>query len=732
MRSGFRALFFGALFSVGFVGCSCGEDPPPPKADSRPEFTPETFDFGGLCAGESLRQELTIENKGPGRLDASFSFEGEAAASFRAERDGEVLTELTVPGNGSEVIEIVYEPTGSAGAVEAWLVFRTNSTETPEAELFLSGFFSANPTAPRLSAAWELCREEEMCRNDDDPCCVNGPVPDQHQGAVTFGQVGVGQTAQIDLALESTGCAPVSITGVELDLGASGMPCDEGDVQVELPEGGLELPGTVEVAEERLAVTFEPSNACHFNGTLLLQTSDPDRPTIPFELAGEGVRGSLLVEKPAGEVVDFESVRKGEFRPIDIQLVNPGTDAVTVENIEIGGNHGEHFKLIRVEQCGAEVLDYPVEVASVHDTGDAPDCAARLVLVTHYEPQEGGEHGVAPDVARYRLEQGDGRVSIVPMRGSSLPVLKTYPSAFLRFGSPTETGCGDNYSCGDCVNMINPGCTEDSDCPEDQACLDGLCTGSGQNASEAVCSTSCGTAERSFRICNEGGANDLILSGITILDHEQNEGSPRDTDFDSDTFGEDIFSLDVGNCADGPLAPDACCEGSVHLLDNRGGGQILALLEIDSNAGEPVLLDLTKETAAITAPDVEGFEVTPHFRSVGTPVTIKAEALAEQGEVTRYAWEMIESPAQGSPQALPLGKIDPANPDANCPKAAPGWCYELQNDAGETCSTDGSDCTTLVMLPAINATYTVEVTVEGSVCGPPFAFRRPTTFIVNP
>src|SRR5690606_7412636 len=146
-------------------------------------------------------------------------------------------------------IEIVYEPTGSTGDQEAWLEVKTNSKRKPQEELLLTGFLSPNPVKPDLRAAWALCRDEDLCIDSRDPCCVSPPALD-HQGKVNVGEVGIEQEGRVRLALESRGCAPVEITQVEIvqqPLGPGDEPCREGDLRLEIPDEGLVLPPAVRV-----------------------------------------------------------------------------------------------------------------------------------------------------------------------------------------------------------------------------------------------------------------------------------------------------------------------------------------------------------------------------------------------------------------------------------------------------------------------------------------------------
>lgn len=729
MRSGIRALLYGALFSLGIAGCSCGEDPNPPSPKPNPVFVPETFAFDGLCAGGSLRQELVVKNEGRGRLNAHVSFEGEAASSFRLEREGKTVDEFAVEALRSATFEVVYEPKAPAGEQEVWMVITWG--EGGQKEILLTGFLSSNPLEPKLAGTWEVCEPAVDCPTSvKDPCCW-APSGSDHQGALHFGKVGVEHSAKVDLRFENRGCEPVRITSVELL--PDGDDCAAGDVTIDFPDEGIEIPGAVDVTRAPVAVEFRPSSACTLDRELVVQTTDPANPTFRYKMQGQGAAGSLQVEAPFDDPVQFGAVRKSQSKDLSIPLVNFGNDAVVVTNVELSGIDAGHFGILRLEQCGAEV-NLPLEVLSAFDVcnkpnpdecGDEPPaCMARIVVTTRYAPQGPGRHGI-DSPARIILDQDDGLSSIVRVQGRSEPAFKAYPSQRIAFGSPTLTGCGTGFECGDCKNSTAT-CTEDAHCGTGERCIDTICTKDGSSSSgsgfepQAMCATSCGTAARSFKICNEGGFNDLVIHSLKLFDLEGNEGGPKDNDPDSETHGEYIFTLDPGTCQ-GTIEPDACCSGSIALLDNRGGGLNNAVLAIESNRGGDVYeIDVQKNTTVIRAPLVTSFDVTNNPR-VNQPVTVRANVTTEHGGISKYEWRVF-APSPGSDLYLGTDpKIDPANPDAGCKKSG-GGCFELLNASGTACSPDGSDCVTLVFYPDMGGPglrWRFSVDVYGDVCEKP-------------
>lgn len=739
MRSAIRALVGGALFSFVFVGCSCEDPPSGPAAEPNPVFSPQTFDFGGLCAGSAARQQLTIENRGRGRLDVRLTFEGEAAASFRAERDGKEVSQLGVAPNRSEVVEIVYEPKGATGAQEAWLAIETNSKRTPKEELFLTGYLSENPAKPIVFASWELCRDEDLCVDDREACCVN-TGGDGVVETVNVGEVALEQEGRVTITLESRGCAPVEITEAEVVLANIAGGCATSELWVDLPEGGLAIPPAVRVTEETLDVVFAPMGECILDGTVVLHTTDSERPTIELAIRGAGVGGSLTAMP---DQLNFRSVRKGEFKEETLRLVNLGTDDVTLETLEVIGPDAEHFEIVRVEQCAVEIFDLPIEMEA--GAGNVDNCAANLYLTVRYAPKGPGEHGYSgAGGTRIRIGEEGGRVNLVRLFGDSLPNMEVYPSSRIAFGSPAETGCGTSYACGDCTRLT---CASDAECPmggdgRPMRCLDAICVGTGIPNDEAICATSCGSARRTVLVCNEG-FNDLQLRAIRIFDPDKGgypdgpEGSPKDTFPGSSTEGEDIFRIDPGACAaDGglkTLEPEACCGFFVDLLDNNRNGLITAELVIETNEkGVPEPIALEKNTVVISAPRLPADFTVSDNPKVNQQVTVSAIATPEHGGVGRYVWEMTStSGPSANPNVLPEGIIDPADPDNPidpftgtrnlCRKER---CYELLNLAGEPCSPDGSDCVSLRFYPLVNGEYHFRLTVEADVCEPPASAAR--------
>lgn len=741
VRTGIRALALGALLSLVVGSCSCEGDPPTSKPKPDPLFSPATFAFDGLCAGDSRRQELLIENKGPGKLVAHVSFEGEGAESYRLEADGEPVEEFSIDGFGERTFEVVFEPRGSAGDKEAWLVVEWGDERQ---ELLLTGRLSANPDEPVLSANWELCEspkndcaEQELKEGDIIDACCRPPR------GVHFGKVWLEQTATVTLKFENRSCGAASITAV--DLGPELGECGEGDVTVLFPEEGIELPGSPDASTATIEVQFAPTVACTLNRKLTVHTSDPNQPTFEFEMVGEGVMGDLQLEDPPAAPVHFLKVRKGEYRELPIRLWNSGTRTVVATEAKMLGDHADHFEIVSVAQCGRPV-SLPLEIRSWTEVcpsdvpeeceGKPPLCESRLVVNVRYAPKGPGLHGSQNRARLAVYTEGTPVPSAsVPLLGESLPVFRAYPSQMIAFGAPSRTNCGGmTHACEGCINGYNP-CTQDAECAAGARCVGNICTNTGIDPDthsefrEAMCATSCGQAERPFLICNEGGFNDLVIDSIRIVAQDGWPGGPVDPG-----TRNPIFELDTGDCGE-TLEPNECCQAKILLVDNRGGGENNAILEVVSNLqAEPHRIDIKKNTADIQAPEVESFVVTPTIARVNQAVRVKANVSAQYGGVARYEWR-LESPYVNSD--LYLGDydfvVDPANPDRGCKKPGGTGCFQLLDDAGNACLPDGSNCTTLVFYPDIGGPEPWKFTVDvwGDICEPAFQTFKTGTVTVG-
>lgn len=729
-----RALLVGVMFSLGVAGCSCGGEPPPPSVDPRPIFAPETLAYDGLCAGGSIKQDLTLKNESNARLSGTLSFEGSAAGSFRAEQDGTEVSTVTLGPRGFLDLEIVYEPTGEAGDQEAWLVLSSNSDQTPELRVLLTGFLSENPQAPRLAAHWSVCEpldDSPVCPdNPKDPCCWATP------DVIHLGKVGVEQEAGTVLRLENSGCQPVRITSVEMTDDTSSQPCAQEDLTVELGDGSLELPGTVTTASESVLVRFLPAEKCLIDREITLNTTDPTEPTRTFRVRGEAVAGSLEVRSPT-DPVNFDAVRKGEHRDISIVLVNTGSERVDVASVSIEGTHQEHFQVVHLEQCGEVGVKNP-SVASVFDRGEGiRDCDREMTVVTRYEPKGPGRHGLAPNKARLWVEATDGSPSPVSLIGNSLPELRVFPANRIAFGSPQITACGTGHDCGSCVNQAGLSCTTDTDCSVGAKCLDSICTTAGDaiggTEPQAMCATTCGTSSRTFRLCNEAGFNDLEILAIEIYGADGTPGGPVEEAWESHNQGDPIFRLDRGSCGD-VVALGTCCEGRIDFMDSYGGGANNATLEIWTSLDPVVegsrvptkIVDIFKSTEVVDRPSVTIQR--PDNPSVRdrTGTLFRANANTTHGMITQYEWKLLSGPGA---HRLPIGPIDPADPDRGCSMQQ---CFSLEDASGQPCNPDGSNCTNLRIFPDLDGQYQVAVEVHGSICRPPLWTYRDVSVEVGP
>jgi len=144
---------------------------------------------------------------------------------------------------------------------------------------------------------------------------------------------------QISLEPRLLDFGPVSI-GEE--LGARIKISNQGDRELEVTRLGVVAPFYMQGEEFRVAprsstlleIAFAPDQVGPETARLLLQSNDPARPTVAFELTGQGIDGFLSpVIEATPEVVSFGRVAPGKTSRRFIEIRNPSDDPLTIASV---------------------------------------------------------------------------------------------------------------------------------------------------------------------------------------------------------------------------------------------------------------------------------------------------------------------------------------------------------------------------------------------------------------
>jgi hypothetical protein len=141
--------------------------------------------------------------------------------------------------------------------------------------------------------------------------------------SLSFGDVGIGQSASMSVTLTNTGSASVTITRRYRSIG-------EG-----FSGTGLNLPTTLAAGQSTsFTMTFTPRSTGAVSGTLtIVSNASNERLLIP--MSGTGTSNASLVAKPSS--LSFGNVQVGSGATLSETLTNSGTSSVTISQATTTG-----------------------------------------------------------------------------------------------------------------------------------------------------------------------------------------------------------------------------------------------------------------------------------------------------------------------------------------------------------------------------------------------------------
>jgi outer membrane protein OmpA-like peptidoglycan-associated protein len=277
------------------------------------DVTPDTIAFGNVRTGQSPTLDATVTNLGSGAsltvMSASLSG-GSGWITFTASPevgcDGQVscdyVPDLTLAPLGTATVGLrCAPPFGASGSVTATLALSSNTDGGGD------------------SSSTVTCTAVE---------------PDVNLSVTTldFGNVNVGSSADLTLTVSNPGTALLTYT-----LAEGGA--NPGDYSF-TPACIMASPCTLAAGGSAdFTVTFAPTVDGARSATILVDSDDPDEPSLTVDLAGNG-RGSQLTKvAPGGGTVVFGDVNVGVTASMTLTLRNDGNEDLVVGNIALSDAH---------------------------------------------------------------------------------------------------------------------------------------------------------------------------------------------------------------------------------------------------------------------------------------------------------------------------------------------------------------------------------------------------------
>lgn len=170
---------------------------------------------------------------------------------------------------------------------------------------------------------------------------ISVTLPDDAE-SLAFGKVPVGQRAKLEVRVNSMRPVSLQVSGISTrsqdgaaHLAFSTVPASSFSV-------GASASSVVEV-------WFEPSDVRNYVAELVIESDDPDRPTITVPMQGEGIEGAIrvvgclasdddptrcsqtLVEAPTA--LELGNVVAGQHQRVQVTIQNLGVDVLDVQSI---------------------------------------------------------------------------------------------------------------------------------------------------------------------------------------------------------------------------------------------------------------------------------------------------------------------------------------------------------------------------------------------------------------
>lgn len=310
-----------------------GEDPPPDSglADAAPDTAPipdlaldaalvegaelsaDRFEVPIIPPGQRVERQVWLANTGDRpfeittfRLDASagirFIYQFEDRQPVIAIADGRDLTSypLIVPAGERIALIVEYAPRAEGEA---------SGTLTIETNLATDDTFTVRIES--VDAVGRISAEPSM---------------------LAFGRVQPGSEEAITLTVRNVGQAPLTVNAVRINgvadfaVTRDGAPIDD----LTDPDGDGQ-PGLGAGQAFDVIVTYAPAAEGRDEATLLIETTDPETPTLRVPLTGNDTTGCILVEPADMLRVDYE-VGQMDITA-EVQVSNCGGQPLTIDNI---------------------------------------------------------------------------------------------------------------------------------------------------------------------------------------------------------------------------------------------------------------------------------------------------------------------------------------------------------------------------------------------------------------
>ncbi len=264
------------------------------------QVTPLDLNFPLTPAGETQIQAVTITNTGNQDLIVNtIELSQSSDPEFLLQNSPSVPLSIT-PQNSIE-FQVEFTPSGEA-TFNGTLVINSNDPDTSSVQVPIegSGFV---PLFPNI--------------------LVN---PSSH----TFSTTLIGNTVSQTLTINNLGNQQLTVSTIALSAGS------DPDFQLsQVPSLPLVIPSQ---DFQTIQVDFTPTGVGTFNGSVTIESDDPDSPSVQIDVMGSGSVPVVPDIQVSLSEITFPSTLRGEIQSQSISITNTGTGELEIENLEIGGS----------------------------------------------------------------------------------------------------------------------------------------------------------------------------------------------------------------------------------------------------------------------------------------------------------------------------------------------------------------------------------------------------------
>jgi hypothetical protein len=301
------------------------------------DVTPTSLDFGSVPLNQHVDRILTVRNTGTATLMVNSIMSNNSQFSVVSPAGS-----FTVAVGGQQSVTVRFGPT-TVGAQAGRLTITSNDPDEANVNVQLQGVGVAVPDI------------------------------DVAPTSLDFGSVTIGQSTDRMLTVRNTGGAPLMVTSITSNNARFSVVSPIGSFNV-AANGGQQV----------VTVRFSPNAIGAQNGTLTINSNDPDESNVPVPVSGQGVAAQVPDIDVTPTSLNFGNVTVGTSADLTLTVRNVGTATLTVNSIM-----SDNARFTVVSPIGSfNVAPNGQQFVTVRFGPTAPSMHMAMLIITSNDPDE--------------------------------------------------------------------------------------------------------------------------------------------------------------------------------------------------------------------------------------------------------------------------------------------------------------------------------------------------------